>query len=138
MMKTLQAVFVALQIIILSFCFLMFDCQAQILSSTELINNAKQYDNKIVIYKGEVIGDIMTRKDFTWININDGVNALGIWSERKMTKDIFYTGSYKSRGDTVEVEGVFHRSCPEHGGDLDIHAQALRKIKSGEKISEKI
>lgn len=108
------------------------------ISSTELINNAKEYDNKMVIYKGEVIGDIMVRGKFSWINVNDGVNAIGIWSDKDLVKDILYTGSYKSRGDIIEVKGVFHRACLEHGGDMDIHTQALRRINSGEIIKEPV
>lgn len=111
---------------------------AQSISSSELINNAKQYDGKTVTYEGEVIGDIMARGDYAWININDGINAIGIWVNRGLIKDIQYTGSYKSRGDRVEVIGVFQRACLEHGGDLDIHAQAIRKISSGRDTVERL
>jgi hypothetical protein len=111
---------------------------AQPVPSTDLINNAKEYDAKIVVYAGEVIGDIMQRGDFAWINVNDGQNALGIWANNSLVKDIVYTGSYKSTGDTVEVTGVFHRACPEHGGDLDIHAQAIRKTTPGRSVQRKL
>jgi len=104
---------------------------AQPLSSTELINNAKQLDGKIVTYKGEVIGDVMKRTNFAWVNVNDGINAIGIWVPLSLTREIIYTGSYKAKGDIIEVSGIFNRACPEHGGDLDIHAQTLRKIDSG-------
>ncbi|MFA5144837.1 MAG: DNA-binding protein [Candidatus Omnitrophota bacterium] len=113
-------------------------CSAQPISSSELINNAKQYDGKIVVYEGEVIGDVMARGDHAWVNINDGENAIGIWINSSLAKDIAYTGSYKSVGDGIEVTGVFHRACAEHGGDLDIHAQAIRKTTSGRNIREKL
>ena len=119
--------------------FLVSICYAEeAVSSAELINNAKQYDGKEVMYKGEVIGDIMARKEFVWINVNDGVNAIGIWLKKDLAKDIFYTGGYKSRGDIVEVKGILHRACLEHGGDLDIHIEELSKIDSGMVITEKI
>jgi hypothetical protein len=38
----------------------------------------------------------------------------------------------------VEVRGIFHRACLEHGGDLDIHIEELSKIDSGMVITEKI
>jgi len=113
-------------------------CFAQAISSTELINNAKSYDGKMVVYKGEVIGDVMPRGKHAWVNINDGNNAIGVWVSRAVAKSIFYTGSYRAKGDVVEVSGIFHRSCPEHGGDLDIHAQVLRKVTSGRVLSERI
>jgi hypothetical protein len=46
-------------------------------------------------------------------------------------KEIKFTGNYKFRGDLLEIAGVFHRACPEHGGDLDIHAQSVRCIENG-------
>ena len=111
-------------------------CFAQSVSSTELINSAKQYDGKTVVYTGEVIGDIMIRGDYAWINLWDGKNAIGIWVGKGLVKDIAYTGSYKFKGDVVEVGGVFHRACLQHGGDLDIHAQSLIKIIAGRPTQE--
>lgn len=113
-------------------------CYAQSVSSSELINNAKLYDGKVVTYEGEVIGDIMVRGEYAWINVNDGQNAIGIWIEKFLTKDILYTGSYKSKGDWLEITGVFQRACLQHGGDLDIHAQAIRKVRSGRQILERL
>jgi len=113
-------------------------CYAQSISSTELINNAKLYDAKIVTYEGEVIGDIMLRGEFAWINVNDGQNAIGIWIGKDLTKDIFYTGSHKFKGDVVEITGVFQRACLEHGGDLDIHAQTIRKVRQGREVLERL
>jgi hypothetical protein len=109
-------------------------CHAQAPSSLELINNAKQYDGKIVTYKGEVIGDVMIRGEYVWLHVNDGIIAIGIWAPKTMTKDIRYAGDYHKKGDIVEVTGMFHRSCLEHGGDLDIHAQSIDEISFGNKI----
>jgi hypothetical protein len=58
--------------------------------------------------------------------------------ENSLLKDIAYTGAYKSKGDWLEITGVFHRACPEHGGDLDIHAQGIRKINNGCAITHKL
>jgi hypothetical protein len=107
-------------------------CWAQSASgSADLINNARDYDAKTVIYSGEAIGDIMARGAYAWININDGANAIGVWIKKELAGGISYTGSYQARGDWVEVKGEFQRSCREHGGDLDIHAQTLNIISSG-------
>lgn len=115
-----------------------FICYAQSISSTELINNAKSYNGKIVVFAGEVIGDVMQRGEFAWINIKDGKDVIGVWVDKDLTKDILYTGSYKTKGDLVEVVGIFSRACLEHGGDLDIHAHTLRKINSGRVIIERL
>jgi len=111
----------------------MFNCAGygQILASLDLLNNAKKYDNKIVTYKGEVIGDIMPRGNYAWLHVNDGAVALGIWVPEAMVRDILYAGDYHKKGDIVEVTGVFHVDCPEHGGDLDIHASGIKIVSSG-------
>jgi hypothetical protein len=108
------------------------------ISSEDLIRNARQYDGKLVVYSGEVIGDVMKRGKFAWVNINDGGNAIGIWMSAAFTKEINFTGDYKNRGDILEVTGVFNRACLEHGGDLDIHAQAIRKVSNGRVINQRL
>lgn len=111
---------------------------SQSLSSSELIKNAKEYNDKLIVYSGEVIGDVMPRGEFSWVNLNDGENALGVWMSSAVAKEIKFTGNYKSRGDSLEITGIFHRACLEHGGDLDLHAQSLRKIGNGRIIKEKL
>jgi len=120
------------------FAVIIFAAQAfaDAVSSTELINNAAKYDSKIVTYAGEVIGDIMVRKESAWINIYDGKNAIGVWLAKALSANIVYSGSYTSKGDWVEVTGIFQRACYQHGGDLDIHAHSLRKLSSGSRVVE--
>ncbi|MFH1398469.1 MAG: DNA-binding protein [Candidatus Omnitrophota bacterium] len=119
---------------ILSFALRM--AYAEPISSVDLINNAKEFDAQTIIYEGEAIGDIMIRGEYAWVNLNDGKNAIGIWLDKAKASEIIYSGSYKSKGDWLEVAGVFHQACLEHGGDLDIHAQFLRKIKSGYAVTQ--
>ncbi len=114
------------------------DCFAQASTSLDLINNAKQFDNKTISYKGEVIGEVMIRKDYVWLHVNDGTIAVGIWAPKTMVQDIRYAGDYHKKGDIVEVSGTFHRSCLEHGGDLDIHASEIKIINSGALVIQPI
>jgi hypothetical protein len=111
---------------------------AQTISSTELIQNGKAYDGKEIIYEGEAIGEVMKRKDGVWVNIYDKQNSIGVWMSPELASIIEYTGSYKAKGDTLRVRGIFNYNCPLHGGDLDIHASSLEKIKSGQLKQEKI
>ena len=128
--------------LILIILFLVFSSQkaafSQSLSSGELIRNAKEYDGKLIAYSGEVIGDVMLRGEFAWVNINDGENALGAWMSAALAQEVKLTGNYTSRGDRLEIVGVFHRACFEHGGDLDIHARSLLKIASGRMVKENL
>lgn len=113
-------------------------CCAEPHSSTEIITQASQLDNTTVTYTGEVIGEIMRRGEYCWVNTSDGKNALGVWVPVDMAKEIMHTGSFKSIGDMIEITGVVHRSCPQHGGDLDIHAEKIRKVDEGRLRQEKL
>jgi hypothetical protein len=97
----------------------------------QLVERSKFYDGKEVVFKGEVVGDIMTRGDYVWINAYDGANAMGIWISASEAGKIKKTGDYKNRGDIVEIKGIFNRACKEHGGDMDIHGESLTVKKAG-------
>jgi len=124
---------------LLCFMFILIGSQkAQGHSSFDLIESPTKYDGKRVVYSGEVIGEVMIRGDYAWVNLYDGKAAIGVWLDKNLTRDIVYTGSYKAIGDWLEVEGIFNRACLEHGGDLDIHAYALRKIKGGRAVFHRL
>jgi len=135
-MKTRNIKWIVLAILLAGPVYLIPGFAAESISSAELLSNSKHYDGKQISYRGEVIGEVMKRGDFAWINLHDGENAIGIWAPLSLTKGIVYTGSYKARGDVLEVSGIFNRACSEHGGDLDIHAQTLLKIESGKLTPE--
>jgi hypothetical protein len=114
-------------------------CYAQeIVSSSELIENPQDYDGKQIIYEGEVIGEIMHRRGGIWVNIKDGNNSIGVWMSSELAVVINHKGGYKTKGDTLEVKGMFNQACPQHGGDLDIHATSVRKIRDGWHRQEEI
>jgi hypothetical protein len=111
---------------------------AQVIPSADLIEHAKDYDGKTVVYEGEVIGDIMNRGNFVWLNVNDGANAVGIWSAKQICQEVTSAGNHKNKGDRIKVTGLFRRSCPEHGGDLDIHAESIRMVSAGKPLQEAV
>jgi len=73
-----------------------------------------------------------------WVNVNDGDNAIGVWVNVSELDRIKFLGGYKSKGDTLEISGIFNRACQEHGGDLDIHADTMAVIKAGYNTHEVI
>lgn len=99
--------------------------------SSDLIERAREWDGKTVEYRGEAVGDVMKRGEYAWVNLHDGKNAIGVWCPRRLLGAVEILGDYRHTGDTLRVTGVFHRACPEHGGDLDIHALALEKTGAG-------
>ena len=73
-------------IMILTVCFPL--PAAGLVDSSILIEHAKSYDYQTVTFEGEVIGDIMVRDDYAWINVSDGSNAIGIWVPAAAAKTI--------------------------------------------------
>ncbi|MBL7070271.1 MAG: hypothetical protein ISS27_02215 [Candidatus Omnitrophica bacterium] len=109
---------------------------AQAVTGRDLIDNATEYNGKIILFEGEVIGDIMIRGEHAWINVSDGDTAIGIWTEKKLTEGLTHTGGYNSKGDWIRINGIFSRACGEHSGELDIHAQSIKLLNSGGIIQE--
>ena len=103
-------------------------------SSNDLIDHAKDYDGTTVVFEGEVIGDILSRGEYAWLAVYDGSNTIGVYVTAEQTKQISVVGGYGKRGDTVSVQGVFHRACAEHGGDLDIHASSVTVLSVGARV----
>lgn len=99
--------------------------------SVLLIEQAKAYDARQIVYTGEVIGDILNAGDHVWLNVSDGSNAIGIWTAKDLAVSVRVPGRYSQQGDTVRVTGKFNRACAEHGGDMDLHADSLVLIKRG-------
>lgn len=110
----------------------------EFVSSKELIDNAVLLEGKTVMYKGELVTAIMKRGESSWINLNDGNNAIGVWCKSDALDAVKFIGDYKHKGDILEIKGVFHRACPEHGGDLDIHAGNIRILKYGFMTKERV
>lgn len=103
-----------------------------------LIENAKEMDGQEVTVQGEVIGERMDRGDYSWININDGTNAMGIWLSKSEAEKVLNYGNYKYKGDTVKITGVFSRACAEHGGESDLHSNSIQVIEQGHRVNEQL
>lgn len=104
----------------------------------DLIENAKELDEKEITVQGEAIGEGMNRGNYSWININDGTNAIGLWVKQKTAVKVDCYGNYKYIGDTIKITGIFHRACIEHGGEADIHVNNLKVVKEGYRVNNKI
>lgn len=107
-------------------------------TSKDIIENAKALNGKTITYKGELVTAILKQGKYSWANLNDGDNAIGVWCENSMLSAVKFIGNYTQKGDVLEVQGVFHRACSLHGGDLDIHADSIRIVETGRYVEEKI
>jgi hypothetical protein len=96
-----------------------------------LIESPRDYDGKEILFEGEAIGDPMRRGDHAWINVLDSNAAMGVFLPADGLAAISAFGSDKRSGDMVRVRGLFHRACPDHGGDMDIHAYSVEVVSRG-------
>ncbi len=136
MRKFLFLIF-ALNFLLLTFSFSLVQA-AVTWSSNELIEKAKELDGRTLIYKGELVTAILNRQEHSFINLNDGSNAIGVWCKSSALSSIKFAGDYKHKGDILEVRGVFNRACPEHNGELDIHADEIKIIEHGCLLKERL
>jgi hypothetical protein len=104
----------------------------------DLIEKAKDQDGKEVIVQGEAIGERLDRGDYSWVNINDGTNAIGVWIRKNEAGKILHYGNYKNKGDIVIIKGIFNRACKEHGGETDLHNTSIKIAEEGHPVKEKI
>ncbi len=104
----------------------------------DLIEKSASLNNTVITMQGEVIGEALERGEYAWINVNDTTNAIGIWVKQSDVDRIRFYGDYKHKGDIVKVTGVFYKSCPEHGGDVDIHSTHIDIVETGHEVTEEI
>jgi len=131
MLKIFKMLVIAL---VLIYMFPISSKAEEYINYNDLIENAKALDGKYIELKGEAIGESMRRGSYTWVNISDGSNAMGIWLTNQEANKVKTYGSYKFKGDIVKVSGTFSRACSDHGGDMDIHGESLTIVESGHKV----
>ncbi len=104
-----------------------------------LVENGTYYDGRSVVIQGEVIGDVLQRGMNAWLNVlsQEGV-AIGVLCSMNDTRGIKMVGNYKQHGDTVLVNGVFHRFYKEQGGETAIVADSVLVTAPGYLTPEKI
>ena len=110
----------------------------EVITINDLVEDALIYDGQTVTVEGEAIGEELERGEYSWVNISDGTNAIGIWMKKTDADSIEHFGDYKHVGDTLRVTGIFSRDCDEHGGDVDIHCTSLTIVKSGHSVSSTV
>jgi hypothetical protein len=138
MMKSHYRLFLALLILCAGLIYAPAISHAEELTVAEILKDAASYDGKTIVFTGEVIGDVMRRGNYAWVNVYNGDDALGVWMKASFAEAIDHKGSYRTKGDIIECVGIFHRACPEHGADMDLHLQAMRKLVCGGPIKEEL
>lgn len=96
-------------------------------TSSQLYDCPQTFDGSLVRYRGEVIGAVLQRNEGAWIHLNDDIYAgaagplpahrdyrggnggAGVFVPHDIAAQITYVGGPRTRGDIVDVVGVFHR-----------------------------
>lgn len=133
-MKRLLVVLVVIALAVLNIAPVVANAeQPPVLSTNDLVENSYKWDGKTVSFKGEVLEDLMERKDGLWMNLSDGNNtAMGVFVPKDVAMPVIdHTESYRTVGDVVLITGVFHRTCIQHEGETDIHATSVTVVTPG-------
>jgi len=79
MMKSHYRLFLALLILCAGLIYAPAISHAEELTVAEILKDAASYDGKTIVFTGEVIGDVMRRGNYAWVNVYNGDDALGVW-----------------------------------------------------------
>lgn len=97
-----------------------------------LVEKGVSYDGKTVVISGEVIGDILYRKNCVWLNVlSPEGTAIGVKATQNQLPAIKMTGNYRQHGDTVSVTGTFSRFNKEELGETMLLADQITLTAPG-------
>lgn len=108
------------------------------LTINELVENPNPYDQMTITIQAEVIGEVLERGEYSWINVNDQTNAIGIWLPTEWTRQISTFGSYSNRGDIISITGTFYHANVEHDSEMMIEANSIKIIEKGYEITHDV
>lgn len=118
-------------------------------SSNDLYDCPQAFDGRTVVYRGEVVGALLARDDGVWTQLNDDVYAellgplpahrdyrggnagVGVRLPSASADQISFIGGPQTRGDVLEVRGVFRR-VDRTGEVAVIHVDEVALVVDGQ------
>ncbi|HOY66592.1 MAG TPA: TrkH family potassium uptake protein [Candidatus Ozemobacteraceae bacterium] len=99
-------------------------------SAALLTEESKVLDGGLFAVSGEVIGEPLRASGGIWLNILDEGNPISVFCPKPLAASaaVLVGGNRQRRGHLVRVFGILHRICPDHGGDLDLHAVRMELL----------
>lgn len=106
--------------------------------SSEVMECPAAFDGHVVVYIGEVVGDVLRRSGGAWLLVNDdayaldvgplgghnqfsgGNSGLSVWLPDPLPE--LEPGRPDRRGTVIRVQGVIRRADPDDGGGLTLRA----------------
>ncbi|MBU0633489.1 MAG: hypothetical protein KKB82_00900 [Candidatus Omnitrophica bacterium] len=126
MIKYLTPVTICILIILTTTC----GYSSSDVSTADLIKESAFWDGQIVVISGEAVGVPIKLERNVWLNIYDGKRAIGVFCSKNAVQSLNF-GDYNYTGDVLEVTGKFNAHCPEHRGEMDMHAESIKITSCG-------
>lgn len=122
------------------------------ITSTVVVACPARFDDLLVTYTGELIGDLLHRNGGAWVLVNDDAYALAVgplpshaqhrgtnsgltvWLPDSLLGQVTGLGRPGQRGDIVQLSGRLQRTDPDDGGGLTLRASDLTILRPAETI----
>lgn len=98
-----------------------------------LVSTNRALNNSDVSFSGEAVGDILNAGEGSkWVNLRGSSNSvISVYLSDEQAGVVRYVGDYHTTGSTLRVTGTYHIACPEHQGELDVHATSIEVVDGG-------
>lgn len=84
-------------------------------------------------------GVVNAGEGYKWANISGTSNAvISVYLSDDLAKLIQNVGDYHTTGTTLKITGTYHIACPEHEGELDVHASAAEVTDNGGPVTHMV
>ena len=105
-----------------------------------LVSANRALNNSEVSFVGEAVGDLVNAGEgYKWANISGTSNAvISVYMPDDLAKLIQNIGDYHETGTSLKITGTYHIACPEHEGELDVHANAAEFTDNGGPVTHMI
>lgn len=105
-----------------------------------LVSTNRALNGSEVSFTGEAVGDIVNAGEgYKWANISGTSNAvISVYMPDDLAKLIQHVGDYHETGTSLKITGTYHIACPEHDGELDVHASAAEVTDNGGPVTHMV
>lgn len=118
----------AVLVVLISICLPVRGAGLETAPLGTLIEEAKVRDGKSYLISGELVGEpLKAYGGGWWLNIVEEGNPCAVFIPLPVSFPVrsLIGGNHRMTGHRLQVSGTLRRICPNHGGDLDFHADRL-------------
>lgn len=100
-------------------------------------------DSSLVSFRGEVVGEAVNSSTpgYRWVLVQSntgGTSSIEVLMSEEQVALIENFGSYKTRGTTLRITGIYRLADPNQAGELDVTAYAVRVVDPGGPVAEDV